>query len=261
MSDPTTAITAAENALRELIEITLPPALGSDWLAECGVTPERMQKLQERLVEERKRRSGAVVDERLLSYSDLTDLQVIITKHWERFGSVFHSRKRFVEDMERLLAFRIALAHGRELLPFERLLAEGVSGEVRNRVTLQRNTLAPDGQEYFPRFEFVRDSLGNVREGGAHFFPTESILRPGDTVTFECRSWDPEGHPVLTEWSKGSFTDKNPFDDRFDWEVGEQDIGEVTAIEIILISDRAYHRYFNRDDYVSFVYTVLPHST
>jgi predicted Zn-dependent peptidase len=62
--DPSDAITTAENTLRELIEVTL--GTRSDWLSTSALTPDRIERMVNRLAEERRRRQAGVPDERPL---------------------------------------------------------------------------------------------------------------------------------------------------------------------------------------------------
>lgn len=253
------AITAAENTLRDVI-LSVMGSRDADWLDASGLTPDRLQRMADRLSEERRRRSGTVIEERLLYYSDLPDLKTIVDKHWDRFKPCFDNKRTFDVYMDRLVDMRTAQMHGRELLPFEQQLAHGISGEFRNRVTIFRSGQGPD-REYFPRIEYVRDSFGNTVEGyggGVTSAETQLILRPGDVVTFDLRAWDPEAAPytwrvIITAVNSADFSGES-----YEWRVTEADIGERVGPTFYLASSRPYHRRPNYDDAVTLYYRVLP---
>lgn len=264
MPDQKDVITAAENVLRELVETVLGP-IGEDWAAKSGVTPERIDRWRERRDEERKRRTGGKVDEGLLSYSDLTDLQTTVVKNWDQFKPILDDKKAFDVDMDRLITYRTAEMHGRPLLPYEASLAEGIAGNLRNRVTLYRNEKAPGGKEHFPRFEWVRDSLGHEwKRGDSRTVETGVILHPGDCISIETSFWDPDGQPCRTQWSfwvNVNDPHMRDYEGSFEWCVENKDIGERTQIQVSLTSSRPYHRSGSHDDVVWLQYAVLPRSS
>ena len=152
--EPRDALNAVEVAIRELIGETLEAQFGPDWVEECG-TPERIEGWRGRRDEERKRRDGAVTEDRLIYYSDFTDLRKIIVKHWGHFLDCFGDRKKFEVYMERLEEFRNPQMHSRSLLPFEVALLQGMAGEIRNQITIYRGGRAGSLDEHFPRIDHV----------------------------------------------------------------------------------------------------------
>ena len=77
------SINRAENALRDLVERLLLNEHGGGWFEKAGLTTDRISLLTERREEERKRRPGGEVEQRLLYYSDLNDVVQIISKNWD----------------------------------------------------------------------------------------------------------------------------------------------------------------------------------
>lgn len=259
-------ITAAENALRELIESVLAPALGPNWIEASGLTVDRLGVLRERLAAETSRRTAGRVEQRLIYYSDIFDLRaILIDKHWERFKACLDDKKASVQDLIRLEEFRNAQMHGRHLLPHEQALTTGISGEFRNKVALYRSERGPS-REYFPRIELVRDSFGNVRHGHGttgEASDTGIILHPGDDVHFEMQAWDPDNVPFT--WTVTLWTDGRPMLDRanateFTWLVMPAHINDPQRIVFTLRSARTYHREHDFDDKVILAYQVLPSS-
>lgn len=257
-------ITAAENVLRDLIEETLVSKFGDDWLEKSGLTPDGIEKLRGAYEEERKRRTGGDVNERLIYYSNIWDLEAILQKHWQLFSDCFGDLKTMKVDLHRLAGFRNPEMHGRDLLPFEEHLVLGITGEIRNKVTIYRSRLGNE-PEYFPRIEHAADSFGNVVKrlgaSGGLLATTGLTMRPGDTVVFDLRAWDPEGK----RWTWTVITPAGSFDsasDRITWNVTEGDIADPGRVTILLVGGRAYHRLRSGpaswDDSASFDYRVLP---
>ena len=90
-------------------------------------------------------------------------------------------------------------AHRRELLPHQKNLALGLSGEIRNRLIRYRSKLETK-EDCFPRIESARDSLGNiwVPDPGLSFkhVSNKNVLRPGDVLDFVITARDPEDLPL-----------------------------------------------------------------
>jgi hypothetical protein len=256
-----------ENVVRELVQEMMVERFGESWADQLGVTPERRARWQERQDEERKRRAGAVIDERILWYSDFTDLWTILKKNWELFKPCFGDSKRTEVYLDRLSALRNPGAHSRTLLPFERLLVEGMTGEFRQQVTLFRARGGGKPEpEHFPRIEIVRDSFGNQTEYSEIRLVEQIaglVLRPGDEITFSGTGWDPDGE--ILHWNvsvlggSGSVLLENTGADfECTWQVSESDISQSCFIVVQLSSGRSYHRVAGYDDKVTLMYRVLP---
>jgi hypothetical protein len=166
---------------------------------------------------------------------------------------------RHSHHMGRLEDFRNAPMHSRALVNFEQKLIQGMTGEIRNKVTLFQ-TEANEADRHFPRIEFVRDSFGQQASDGV--VPTGITVHPGDEVTFECSGWDPEDRPLrwtLDVLGTLSSTDKEGATCHLAWRVTDEHISEGTFARIRLRSDRAWHRYSaGHDGVVTLRYAVLP---
>jgi hypothetical protein len=67
----------------------------------------------------------------------------------------------------------------------------GISGEIRTRLIKYRSK-QETSEDYFPRIESARDSLGNIYTfGSGNSIHTEMILRVGDTLDFTVTASDP----------------------------------------------------------------------
>lgn len=259
---PSDAINAVEIVLRDLIEQVLTEKHGEVWIEQCG-TPEKIEKWRWRKVEEAKKRDGTTTGQRLLYYSDFTDLGRLIKQHWELFEPCLGDRERFDVYMNRLEEFRNAPMRSRTLVPFERALAEGMAGEIRNKVTIYRSALDP-ADRHFPRIEYVRDSFGNTPTGGSptDIFLTGLTLYPDEEISFEGSGWDPQDGPL--KWTMQvlpgdqAVVEEEGRQASFMWRVTEANISAQTFVHVSLISDRRWHRETGSDDRRSFRYAVLP---
>ena len=233
--------------------------MGDGWLAKSGVTPERIARWEERQSEERKRRDGTVIPGRLIYYADLTDVPTILKKNWSHFTECLGDWKTMEVYLERLSAYRIAIMHGRSLLPFESHLVEGITGELRNRVTVWMSNREHE-PELFARIEHVTDSFGNRASGDSRAVDTGLTLHPGDRVVFRMVAWDPLGAAVT--WSAlksmaGRIGEPTTVDELV-WNVERSDIRDPCEIVIYCTGSTDYHRRGSFDDAVSFLYRVLP---
>lgn len=251
-----------ENALRDFITAVLGQILGATWIEHCGVSEERLSRWRERKEIETKRQEAGVVDERLIYYADFYDLRTILKKHWQHFAEALGEWKTmevYLTEMERL---RDPDAHRRELLPHQKYLILGIGGEIRTRLVRQRSkqeTL----EDYFPRFESVRDSLGHIwtpaSPGIASTIITEKLLRVGDKVDYVATATDPLGEDleyalaVEGEWSP-EWTRNNSFS----LLIEEKHIGKYFGVSVLVRSQRKHHAAGEHDARVVFSYSVLP---
>src|SRR3990172_13440205 len=130
-SDVSQTLRDTENALRDFIAYVLQEKLGSGWESNSGVSPERLAKWAERKKIEGKRQDAGAVDERLIYYADFYDLQTILRKHWQYFAVALGDLKTIEVWLGELEKTRDPDAHRRELLPHQKDLILGISGEIR----------------------------------------------------------------------------------------------------------------------------------
>jgi hypothetical protein len=197
-------ISRVENALRSVIESVMKVRHGDQWSepALLGVTAERKERWEERRVEAEKHATGAVAESRLLYYSDFPDLGTIVFKNWDLFKPCFGDKKETEVYLDRLNELRNPTAHSRPVLPHEDSLAAGMSRELRQKITVFRNSGAGGPEpEHFARIEEVTDSCGyraGGRASGEQIIDTreEMTLRPGDVIEFQGSAVDPHGRPM-----------------------------------------------------------------
>ena len=262
-------VAAAENAIRDLIArrfAILNKELNAD---ELGVTQGRFDLWSERRTAESKKRDGLRHEPRILYYADITDLAAIIGKNWSDFKPCFDDKKKFDVYMGRLAELRDPNAHSRELAPFESQLIMGISGEIRQAITVYFSIMG-DEPEFFPRIERIQDSFGNSNgslSAGTWSPDTHLTLRPGDEITFVADAWDPQGEDV--DWSiavgNGPIQENVQVGLRFEysWTVSDRDIGDPINVLVGITSRRAFHKReagIGRDSSTMLTYRVLPSS-
>jgi hypothetical protein len=257
--DLSQSISAAENALRELIDGVLTESIGQNWLPASGLSPERQDSASARRDEEARRRSPVQPHSVLIDYLELSDLATIVDKQWDRrpaFAKVLGRKARFKADMERLIQFRNPQMHGRDLVPYEAHLAHGISGEIRARVTKWR-TERTDEQRFFPRIERVTDSFGQVATRSN--VPRGKVLKPGDIVEFRCEAFDPHGAPIDWAWRVlRTNAELHWFEgSSFTWTVDPAEVG-VVDLRVQILSRRNFHLHEDMDDLIDFSYLVIP---
>jgi len=259
--EATQAIRDVENLLRDFISGTLEISFGPEWIGKCGVTPERIEKWKQRKGDEERRQQGGVVEPRVIYYADFYDLSTILKKNWDKFAPALGDFKTLEVYMGELEKMRDAGAHGRDLLPHQQQLANGIAGEIRTRLIRYRSK-QETSEAYFPRIESARDSLGNVwtpETGHGLSLFTKSILRPNDKIDFIVTASDPEGaalrysmevgHQAIQEWQEHG---------TFSLAILERHIAKMLSVGFRIKSPRAHYAHPGFDDSVEFFYTVLP---
>jgi hypothetical protein len=257
--DLTQALKDAENSLRDFIANTLRNKFGNEWIEKCGVSEDRIENWRKRKEVEDKRQETGVVEERLLYYADFYDLKTILKKHWNEFTVALGDWKTMEVWLSELEKLRDPDAHRRELLPHQKHLALGISGEIRTRLVKYRSK-HETSEDFFPRIESARDNLGNIYTyGNSKTILTEMTIRTGDTLDFSITASDPLGENLqyrisIDDEDWGVWQDNNTFSVTF----SEANIGANILIQLSVKSQREYHasKYF--DDIVRFFYTVLP---
>ena len=259
--DVTAELAAIENAIRDFIASTLSSALGKDWIERCGVTDERLKVWKDRQVTEQKRQRSGAADTRLIYYADFYDLRTILGTNWTHFAEAlgdWRTIEVFLIEMERL---RDPDAHRRGLLPHQKNLIVGISGEIRNRLIRYRSK-QETGEDYYPRIESVADNLGNFWSPstglGNHLY-TGMKLRPGDLLQFVVTAHDPLGEPLL--YRQGLVHGRWQDSPEFQYKVSERDVGGEFEVYLSVKSRRRFHastRLDTVDHSVGFHYTVLP---
>lgn len=270
------ALEAAENALRDFIREVLEKEYGDKWLENCGIEEKRIEQWKQFRDKEKKKDISGITEDRLLYYSDFSDLRSIINRHWRLFKPCFKDKNRILSRLQELKAFRDTDAHRRDLLTHQKQIVLGYCGEIRTAITEYRSKQTPEG-EYFPRIEYVKDSFGNIvysdPTGIGNVKDTKRTLFPGDEVEFVVVAWDPAAEPLQYSFEVqgrdpdldfGVTSESKPVPQK--WvktnrailKILPEDIAADFFVEIKVKSSRQYHARTGFDDNVFFIYKVLP---
>jgi hypothetical protein len=263
--DVTQALKDAENSLRDFIFAALNATHGDSWLDHLGVSSDRIAKWKERRDTEAKRQEAGVVEERLLYYADFYDLFPVIKKNWQLFAPVFGELRTIEVWLKELERLRDPDAHRRELLPHQKHLVLGISGEIRNRIVRYRSK-EETAEDYFPRIESVRDSLGHIWTAGSGLSDLISgkvTLRPGDVIDFVVTANDPLGQPLSYGMRLLARSGEIVWQNSGTWSlrIGEGDVSRTFFVDLMVKSCRDYHARSQSDDLVTATYQVLPRRT
>lgn len=239
-----------ENLLRTLIS----NVLGSADETDFKVTSDRNDKWKEKREIEKKKFDGILTETRILYYSDFYDLSVIISKNWESFKQIFDDKKRFDVLFAEIETFRNTISHGRQLLPYQQHLLEGIVGDLKTKlVTHHSKNMNTD--DYFIKLLKISDSLGNYWDSNSLGLGvlTKSILRVGDTIEFLIEAYDPKGRDITYQIKCGDIT-LTGHTNSFSFTVNKSMIGKLSGIRIDVFTEAEYAN----SDGTDFVYSVLP---
>lgn len=271
--EPSVALSMCETALRELMVHAYGAAYGEAWLSKVA-SSEQIESWAQRAADESSARAPKgvlAVANTGLAYSNFYDLLTIAEKHWEPLSGALGKKAAALALLKRLDNLRNSVAHSRPLLPFEQDLLSGIAGQIRNQVTIFMSAQDPAGDIY-PRIESVTDQFGRRIESStvdgemAGSAPGHDVvLRPGDSVTFNCVGIDPQGRGL--QWrldSSGggpSVTPRGRSQEvtKLIWHVTNQDVNETATVQIFLsTADGKYHRYGWFDHRCWFGFRVRP---
>jgi hypothetical protein len=178
------------------------------------------------------------------------------------FSEVFGEFKTMEVRLSELEKLRDPDAHRRELLPHQKHLALGISGEIRTRLVRYRSK-QETSEDYFPRIESVLDNFGNIWTPGINrlrTLNTSTLLRPNDLVEYVVTATDPLGDEL--DFGLGLST--STFD--IHWQksnvlsftVLEEHVRRGFIVTINIRSSREYHAGIGFDERIEVTYDVLP---
>lgn len=262
-----------EGALRRLVETVMDENFGSNWVQEQ--VPKRIQQQWNGLVrkQQAQRFDGLHhVSPEPFSFSDFRQLQKLVAKHQKLFEPVFGNMAATLAFWDRFAEIRNKSLHGKTLVAYETQLLQGISGLIRNQITMYLST-KDDAGDYYPRIETVWDSFGFVHhcttsdieyQGAVH--STGSVVRPGDVVTISMTGVDPQDRPLdwrvnintASGWHElGVHRSGQQVD--FSWRVTELDVGETTWLTLFLsATNTPFHRCGDHDQRITLSYRVRP---
>ena len=244
------------NSIDASLRVLIYEILGERWINGSGVDIDALR--EKRKVEEASRK-GAIVDQNLLAYTELYQLQIIVQKNWVRFKPTFGEKSRFDAFFDRAEHFRNAIMHNREILPFERDLLSGISGELRNLIAISRSSVDPD-RKHYPVVESTIDSFGNEMSFYVGINQPSVRLQVGSEVEFTCRAWDASARELSWALLIDDVVISEAIGNRvvLTWPVADVHVSENTFLYIRMSSNGRYHRFKNWDASIIVRYAVEP---
>ena len=260
------ALAGVEVALRLAVRAVFP-----NWQEELHA--DRLKRLEEVRRTEANKKEGVQASDDLLDYLELHKLVSLIQNNWSKFEPVFEDEQQTKVLLSLMCKLRNSVAHSRDLVKFEQDLVRGVSGMLRNQVSMYR-TSNENAARYYPIIESIVDSFGRSGE------------RPDSVDRVSCRRID-VGHPLsfhgrastargkeirwYATWADqygiwyGDFPGERwgsvavGEEVRFDVEVSEQVVGENRQVLIAISADSRHHRSDRGfDDLRGFLFSVSP---
>lgn len=246
-----------ENFLRNNIMYILKNQYGNDWEKHLGVTDERLEVWNNRMLEERKRLKGQSIENRKIYYSDFYDLKTIIIKNWNIFKECFGERKIIEHQLSQLESFRNPNAHNRDLLDYQQHLLVGYVGDIKNGIMKYRGELEKKST-FFPEYESLNINGVIYKEQWAHL---KEIFRPGDQIEITVYVTSPNTQKLYYKIVNNSneknidWTEKN----HFTIFVDDSKFGRVEKF-IYFKSDASYHLHnaSGYDGLIPITYMVVP---
>ena len=260
------ALAGVEIALRLAVRAVFP-----DWQEELHA--DQLKRLEKVRRTETNKKEGVQASDDLLDYLELHKLVSLIQDNWSKFEPVFEDEQQTKVLLSLVCKFRNSVAHSRDLVKFEQDLVRGVSGMLRNQVSMFR-TSSENAARYYPVIESLTDSFGrpgisesNWRERNLH-----QRIDVGHPLSVRGRASASRGREIrwYVLWTdEGLFVGGCPGekwdliaageDVEFDVEVNERVIGEKKELLIAIVADSKYHRSTTGwDDLRAFHFSVSP---
>ena len=245
-----------EMILKDFISMIVQESLGPNWIRESGLSDLRLRELELIRAKYQEDSNAMTSEGRLLNYCNFIDLSKIIDAQWNNhfeiaFGYV-NSIKTYLTTLQK---FNNPDAFNRPLMSFEKHLILGVTGTIRNNISVYRSWKEV-GKEGFPLIESVQDNFSNLwTMGSPKKLKTQLSLTEGDILEFAVIASDPkdeflEYRIFPNKWQTGNILQH---------QLNRDDVGKDNTIKIGIRSTRNYHAYpAGYDDRVTFEYTVLP---
>lgn len=260
------ALAGVEIALRLAVRAVFP-----NWQEEFHA--DQLKRLEKARRTERNKKEGVQASEDLLDYLELHKLVSLIQNNWSKFEPVFGDEQQTKVLLSLVCKFRNSVAHSRDLVKFEQNLVRGVSGMLRNQVSMFR-TSSENAARYYPVIESLVDSFGrpgssgfNWREGGSRqridIGCSFSVIGRASAARGKEIRW----YAVWTDNGLGAGDFPGEKWDlvaageevQFNVEVDERAIGEEKELLIAIAADSKYHRSTSGwDDLRTFYFSVSP---
>jgi hypothetical protein len=268
--DADTKLKDFENYLRRFITEVMKRKYGPGWISSLRMD-ENVKKWKLRMEEESKKRKSVSADTRILFYAEFYELTEILEKFWSIFFQETLGKFRPIKDkLKELEGLRNPAAHGRTLMPSERELISGTTGQLRAVFGRYSSTLSGADDDPYPKMVSVEDSLGTLIEFDKamrlHIRTTGKIVQVGQQIEFVALADDPNGEDleylfrtlhmsVDSGWTTGN---------EWSYVFTDADVREMCDVTVRVRSKRPHHRMGSHipsesyDDLMTLRYSVRP---
>lgn len=130
-----------------------------------GLHADQLKRLEKVRQSESNKKEGVQASEDLLDYLELHKLVSLAQNNWSKFEPVFEDEQQTKVLPSLMCKLRNSVAHSRDLVKFEQDLVRGVSGMLRNQVSMFRMS-NENTARYYPIIESLVDSFGRSGERG-----------------------------------------------------------------------------------------------
>lgn len=245
-----------EMILKDFVSMIVSESNGPGWIRYSGLTDARLRELEALRSKFQEDQNIMTSEGRLVNFCDFKDLAVIIEHHWNhQFEVAFGYLDSIKTYANSLHKFNNPDAFNRPLLSFEKHMVLGVTGTIRNNISVFRSWKEV-GKEGFPLIESVQDNYSNLwTMGNPKKLKTQLTLLENDLLEFVVIASDPKDEYLEFrlfphKWQTGNV---------LQYQLKREDVGKDLNFQIGIRSLRKYHAYpMGYDDRVTFEYTVLP---
>lgn len=260
------ALVVCEQSLRRLIT-EVGHKQRPDWL-NVWTSEAQRNRWAERFEAERAGRgtkgvSGVSISP--LDYAHFYELVKILDKQWQHVAVALGEKRVTYSLLLRFEGLRDAVAHSRDVVPFEQDLLSGIAGEIRNRVAIYLSEVDNAGTVY-PVINSVQDNFGNIftpNGRGTVITSAPITLHPGDRLLLELTGTDPQNRALVwTASANGrtleTVTTSGPA--QLGWDVVEVDVGDNSRLEVRMHAQGGRYKRLNAtsDGMMTIFYVVRP---
>lgn len=245
-----------EMIMKDFISMIITDTWGKNWMTESGLSDARLKELNQIRLKYEQEFNPLTTEGRLLNYCNFIDIITIISTHWNnQFEVAFGDFENIKAYLRTLQKFQNPDAFNRPLLSFEKHFILGVTGTIRNNISVYR-TWKEVGKEGFPIIDSVKDNFANLWTMGApKKLKTQLSLSVGDMLEFVVLG----SHPNDEELQYRLFRKKWQTGNVIQYEIQQSDLGKDISFHIGIKGLQKHHAYpLGYDDKVTFEYTILP---
>ena len=245
-----------EMIMKDFISMIISEKWGKNWMIESGLSDERFKELNQIRIKNEQEFNPLTTEGRLLNYCNFLDLIVILETHWNnQFDVAFGEFENLRAYLRTLQKFQNPDTFNRPLLSFEKHFILGVTGTIRNNISVYR-TWKEVGKEGYPIIENVKDNFANLwTMGSPKKLKTNLKLQVGDMLEIVILA----SHPNDEALEYKLFREKWQTGNIIQYEIKPNDIGKDISFHIGIRGAQKHHAYpLGHDDKVTFEYTILP---